>query len=149
MVTKGFKIAIVLLAFAMIDKNCQAADTNTTVVAQKKDISIKESVIKDRQQLRVDKMTKTFNLTNAQHDQIKNIIANEDKQIQKIEQNNKISKERRESQVKKIRKNIAKHIKKVLTFEQKKKQKHLQKKFRNGNREFKINDTRQPIQDSN
>jgi Spy/CpxP family protein refolding chaperone len=124
--TRGLKITVTLLVLGLICGNCWAADANTTRT-QKREVKIqeKENIIKDRQQLRLDEMTKNLNLTPAQVSQIKGFFANEDNQINAVLQNTALNKQQRETQIKEIRESTNMQIEGVLTPQQKEKQKQL------------------------
>ena len=127
MSTRSLKVVVALVVFGVICGNCWAAEANTPAATNKKEVKIKEreKVIKDKQQLRLDEMTKNLNLTKDQHSQIKSIFANEDQQIDAILQNSSLSKEQRKTQMEKLRKSTHQQVEKVLTPEQREKQKKL------------------------
>jgi Spy/CpxP family protein refolding chaperone len=127
MSTRSLKVIVMLVIVGVICGNCWAADANTPAATHKKEVKIKEKekVIKDRQQLRLDEMTKNLNLTKEQRDQIKSIFANEDQQIDAILQNSTLSKDQQKTQMEQIHKSTHQQVKKVLTPEQREKQKKL------------------------
>jgi Spy/CpxP family protein refolding chaperone len=129
MTTRTLKFALATLIVAFVGANCLAADSNTPAKQEKK-IKQQEKVIKDKQQTRLDEMTKNLNLTKEQREQIKGIFADEDTKIDALLKDTTLTKEQREAKRKELNKSTTEQVEKVLTPEQKAKQKEHHKKIK-------------------
>lgn len=124
------KIVAGLFIFGLIGPSSWATDKDTSTTVSKKAVKNEEKALKVRDQASLDEMNKNLKLTADQQKQVKDLLASQDKQINAVMQNTKLTSEQRTSQINEIRTATNDKIDHVLTSAQVEKQKQIDTQLR-------------------